>query len=312
MTSPRPTSAASSQERLLQRFAELCRDTVPLPGGGHTAERHARIFDVGREDLSLAKLVEAHWDAVAILQEAGLQPVPDAKYAVWASELPGRPLTLAGGRLSGSKEFCSGAGLVDRALTTAGPVLVEVDLRAAPEQLAADYSGWRTEAFRDTGTAALTFDDYPVARVVGEENWYVQRPGFWQGACGPAAAWAGGAAGLVDYAHTTRKQDAHTHAHLGAMHANVWAMQSLLTAAGNDFDSNPGANASIRALQVRHQIEQLSTDVLRRFARALGPAPLVKDAAIVRRYAEVELFLRQCHGERDLETLGRLMRDVAR
>ena len=32
-----------------------------------------------------------------------------------------------------------------------------------------------------------------MAAVLGEANWYVERPGFWQGACGPAAAWAGGA-----------------------------------------------------------------------------------------------------------------------
>ena len=294
---------------IVARFADLCREDLPAPGGGNTAERHARIFAAGREDLSLAKLAEAHWDAAAILHEAGRVPAAGAKYAVWASEIPGRPMHFADGKLSGTKDFCSGAGLVDRALISAGEALLEVDLTAHPDRIATDASGWQTEAFCATQTSALAFTDYP-AEVVGEANWYVERPGFWQGACGPAAAWAGGAAGLVDYAMTAKRDDPHTSAHLAAMHANVWATETILAAAATEFDRAPSANAMVRALEVRHLIEQLCTDTLRRFARALGPAPLAKHADIARRYAELDLFLRQCHAERDLEALGRALRVV--
>jgi hypothetical protein len=305
-----------TSETLLVRLTELCHEDLPSPGGGNTPERLRRIFEAGREDLSLAKLAEAHWDAVAILREAGREPVAGARYAVWASEIPGRELELthtsSGSTISGTKQFCSGAGLVDRALLTAGPqssCMVEVDLRATPERIDTDDSGWQVDAFRMTQTAALTFRDYPVTPV-GEANWYVERPGFWQGACGPAAAWAGGAAGLVDFAMTTRRDDAHTMAHLGAMQANVWATECLLQAAGAEFDREPKAHAMVRALQVRHLVEQACTDTLRRFARCMGPAPLAKNADIARRYAELDLFLRQSHAERDLEALGRQMRST--
>lgn len=194
-----------TNEQLHARFAELCREELGAPGRGMTSARHNAIFKAGREDLSLAKLAEAHWDAVAILQEAGRESVARARYAVWASEIPGRELAIdeepEGLVLSGTKEFCSGATLVDRALLTAGDggsLLVEVDMNAHPDRLHIDASGWAVEAFRMTGTAAVTFDRYPVAAVLGRDNWYVQRPGFWLGAVGPAAAWAGGAAGLVD------------------------------------------------------------------------------------------------------------------
>ena len=304
-----------TSERLLSRFAALCREELPRPGSGNTADRHRRIFEAALEDLSLAKLTEAHWDAVSILREAGHEPVSGARYAVWASEIPGRELQLSdsasGHTISGTKEFCSGAGLVDRGLLTAGTqgsCMVEVDLRARPERIDTDGSGWQVDAFRMTQTSALTFRDYPVAAVIGEANWYVERPGFWQGACGPAAAWAGGAAGLVDYAMTSRRDDAHTAAHLGAMQANVWATECLLQAAGDEFDRSPGDNAMPRALQVRHLVEQACTDTLRRFARCMGPGPLAKNAEIARRYAELDLFLRQSHAERDLEALGRQIR----
>jgi hypothetical protein len=105
-----------------------------------------------------------------------------------------------------------------------------------------------------------------------------------------------------------KREDGHTSAHLAAMHANVWATEAILASAAGDFDRDPRANAMVRAMEVRHLVEQLATDTLRRFARALGPAPLAKNAEIARRYAELDLFLRQSHGERDLEALGRALR----
>lgn len=305
-----------TSEQLRERFIALCHEDLPSPGSGRTAERHRRIFETGREDLSLAKLAEAHWDAVAILREAGFEPAPGARHAVWASEIPGRELTLSGSpqglRISGNKGFCSGAGLIDCAVMTAGKggaALVVIDLRAAPDQLEIDGSGWAVDAFRMTGTATISFREYPVARLVGERNWYVERSGFWQGACGPAAAWAGGATGLLDYVMNSRRDDPHTAAHRAAIHSNVWATECYLQAAATEFDRTPGESAMVRALEVRHLVEQACTDTLRRFARCMGPAPIAKDADISRRYSELDLFLRQSHSERDLEVLGRTLRD---
>jgi hypothetical protein len=47
---------------------------------------------------------------------------------------------------------------------------------------------------------------------------------------------------------------------------------------------------------------------LTRFGRAFGPHPLAMDLGISRRFAEVELYIRQCHAERDLQQLGGAMR----
>jgi hypothetical protein len=52
-------------------------------------------------------------------------------------------------------------------------------------------------------------------------------------------------------------------------------------------------------------VEQASSDVLRRFARAYGPRPLAFDREASRRYHELDLYIRQSHAERDLELLGR-------
>jgi len=303
---------------LHQRLATLCAETLPLPGQGSTPDRLLRLFEVGREDLTLAKLAEAHWDATAILAEAGRQPTSGAIYAVWAAEIPGASLTLIPAAdhliLTGTKPFCSGSTLVDRALITAvDPTghhyLIDLDLRLNAAHIDFDGSFWQTSAFASTLTAnaTLTAATLTPNDILGPPGWYLSRPGFWHGALGPAACWAGGAAGLLDYARRQKRRDPHTLAHLGAMEADIWAMRAYLHQAGTQIDATPNdpAAAQTLALTVRHLIEQSCTDVLRRFARAYGPHPLAADAAISRRYQELDLYLRQSHAERDLEALAR-------
>jgi alkylation response protein AidB-like acyl-CoA dehydrogenase len=213
-------------------------------------------------------------------------------------------------QISGSKRFCTGAGLVDRALITVGfpdSQLVEIDLHENQRTIHIDHSSWITRAFEETRTSTVIFDGTSVpAKQIGDSNWYVESPGFWHGACGPAACWAGGALGLVDYALAQKRLDAHSLAHLGAMQASAWALRCFLESAGNEIDSSPNdaQSAHIRALSVRHLVEQACTDILRRLPRAYGPHPLAMDKEVSIRYQELDLYLRQCHAERDLESLG--------
>jgi glycosyltransferase involved in cell wall biosynthesis len=162
----------------------------------------------------------------------------------------------------------------------------------------------------ETSTATTLFRDYPIyeANFVGPPGWYLERPGFWHGACGPASCWAGGAQGLIDYARKhARETNAHAMAHLGALEANGWQLRALLQAAGqeidNDFENLQAARG--RALSLRHLIEQSCTDTMLRFGRAFGPRPLAFDARIARRCHELSLYIRQSHAECDLEELGR-------
>jgi hypothetical protein len=304
---------------LRARLPAIVAQQLPLPAAGRTAERFYLIAETAREDLSLAKLAEAHWDALAILAEAGRVPDTNALYAVWASEMPGQALSLTrtgdGYEMSGSKPFCSGLGIVDRALITVGfpdHLLVEVNLRENEARIKVDLERWKVEAFRATQTGAITFLDVPVSldAPVGPIGWYLDRPGFWHGACGPAACWAGGVAGLLDFALASKRGDPHTLAHVGAMRANVWGMYSLMKQAGEEIDAAPSnvKAGQVRALQLRHLVEQMGTDSLRRFSRAYGPYPLSMDEGTARRVQETDLYMRQSHAERDLEGLGRLIK----
>jgi hypothetical protein len=300
-----------TREALIEQMQQVIAEPIPLPGSGHTEERHRRLFEVGREDLSLARLAEAHWDALAILAEAGHKPDTGTIYGVWAAEAPDKILRMNGLSISGIKPFCSGAGIIDRALVTVKEpkaLLVDVDLRVRKESLNFDDGMWNTSAFAETKTSVATFDAvaFKGVDVIGNVGFYLQRPGFWHGACGPAACWAGGAAGILDWAMKQKRNDPHTLAHLGAMKADIWSLQSCLQTAGHEIDATWSSveAAQSRAMILRHIVEQSCTDVLRRLGRAYGPHPLAIDAAMARRYQELDLYIRQSHAERDLETLG--------
>ncbi len=270
-----------------RRLLDDGRLNLPFPGCGDTARRHWELAQIARENLELGRLAEAHTDALAILHEAGREARPNALYGVWASEGKAR-LQVCEGAVSGEKAFCTGAGIVDCALVTVMEPergLLEIDLRVAPDRTSFDASGWVTDAFAETSTATTLFRDYPIreADLVGPREWYLERPGFWHGACGPASCWAGGAQGLVDYARNhVRADNSHAMAHLGAMEATEWQLRALLQTAGHEIDNDfENVQAGrVRALALRHLVEQSCGDTMLRFGRAFGPRPLAFEAGI--------------------------------
>jgi alkylation response protein AidB-like acyl-CoA dehydrogenase len=301
--------------KMKERLSDLASSdqlVLPLPGGGRTAQRHAALHEFGRQDLGLARLIEAHTDALAIVGEAGRAARPGNLYGVWASDGPSSLLTLSRSddgtlRLNGTKRYCTGAPFLDAALVTAhqGEEILLLDVSANAKGLTVDASEWAAAAFSETLTASVACDNVTVREhdIVGGPNWYLTRPGFWHGALGPAACWAGGASGLVDAARELNRRDPHSRAQLGALEAADWGLRALLAQAGEEIDADPqdtAGQARRRALMVRHLIERMCTDVLDRFGRATGPQLLAFDARIAQRYSELTLYIRQCHAERDL------------
>jgi hypothetical protein len=58
---------------------------------------------------------------------------------------------------------------------------------------------------------------------------------------------------------------------------------------------------------VRALIERTASEVIDRVGRALGAAPLATDADHARNVADLLVYIRQSHAERDLATLGALV-----
>jgi alkylation response protein AidB-like acyl-CoA dehydrogenase len=302
-------------EERIGRANRTVWDHLPLPGRGQTGARHQALLEIGRRDLSLARIAEAHADALAILAEAGHVPREDALYGVWASEASRAPVVAkrtSNGewQLDGLKQYCSGATFTSAALVTAraDDAVLLFDVALDQAGVWAEDSTWATPAFADTATRPVSFNRVRVAsdRLLGKDNWYLERPGFWHGAIGPAACWAGGAASLIDAATTLNRRDPHSRAHIGAMQAMSWGLNTLLEKAGDEVDADPQdkqQEARRRALKVRHLIERWCVEILDRFGRATGPQLLAYDQHSARQHMALTLYIRQCHAERDLETI---------
>ncbi len=310
---------SSAVEHVLRELVASGELDLPDPGSGRSADRLLALFDLARtQPVAVARLAEAHTDAVAILHEAGRDREPGAIYGVWASAGPD-DVELSDGsgavlRLDGVKPFASGLGVVDRALVTVVDARdhrrrrLLVDTPVDDAGVHTNLDQWVSDALRDSATGAAEFVDHEVAstHIVGGPDWYLGRVGFWHGACAPAACWAGAAVGLLDSAEELVDDDPHRRAHLGALRSSAWAMRSLLSATGRQIDEMPDDvdRARTRAYAMRYTIERLATEMLDRFGRAFGPRPFVNDATVSQRWSDTHLYLRQHHGERDLAAAG--------
>jgi hypothetical protein len=302
-------------------LGELVRDglaALPRPGAGATLARWRALAAVAAHDLALVKLYEGHTDALAILAEAGAPaPEPGRTWGMWAAEAPGARVTFErtgddGCVLSGLKAWCSGARVLDAALLTvwaadgAGPFLAAVDL--AQPGVACDDSHWQSVGMRDSASVDVRLDRVP-ARLVGGERFYLSRPGFWHGGIGIAACWHGGACALAEALKrqaTSAGDQAGWHrlTALGAVDRVLSANAALLREAAAWVDAYPNESAQAWALRTRGAADAACEQVLHHVTRALGATPLCRDAAFARRAADLPVFVRQCHGDRDLAALG--------
>ena len=296
---------------------ESGRLDVPLPGSGATWQRLAAFADLAEEDLSLARLGEGHADAVAILAELdGPPPRPGSRWGVWAANPPGPNVTASrqGGTwvLRGTKQYCSGARTCTHALVTATAGEEPWLFAVAVEGREPREDSWPAPGMAGSDTLDVGFPGV-AAEPVGPPGGYTGRPGFSHGGVGVAACWYGGARGVArTLARAAAKRDVGPHAlaHLGAVDIALHTARAALARAADEIDADPGDQRGagpVRALRVRALAEAVATDVLARTGKALGAGPLGHDEAHSRAVADLTVYLRQHHAERDLARLGELV-----
>lgn len=304
---------------LVRQWLDAGELNLPLPASGDTVGRWLKLAEFTEVDVVAGRLAEAHTDAVAILAElGGPSAQPGQLWGVWAAEAPGHRLTAGhdgdGVALEGVKPWCSGAGLCSHALVTAHGVdgnreLFAVDL--AQPGVTPLASSWRNAGMATSDTRSVSFGDAP-AMPIGAPGDYLARPGFWHGAIGVAACWLGGAravaAPLYERAASGCAGD-HTLAHLGAVDAAFAAAEATLAAAADHIDADPDNRSGLAELiarRARAVVESAVEEALARTDRALGPGPLCLDERHARAVADLTVYVRQSHAERDLAALGLL------
>lgn len=296
---------------------ESGRLDLPLPGQGRTWERWAALAQLAEQDLSLARLAEGHADAVAILAELGAGPPPaGTRWGVWAAQPPGPRLTARyagdGWRLDGVKQYCSGAHWCTDAVVTATAPDGYRLFAVSTQSLSPVPGTWPATGMAASDTPDVRFADVPAVPV-GPPGAYTGRPGFAHGGVGVAACWYGGARAIgrtLLTAAAERDVGPHALAHLGAIDIALCHARAALEEAAGEIDADPGdlkGGARRRTLRVRALVEGAATDVINRVGRALGAAPLCHDEAHSRRVADLVVYLRQHHAERNLAELGTLV-----
>ncbi|WP_342051019.1 MULTISPECIES: acyl-CoA dehydrogenase [unclassified Cupriavidus] len=336
-----PATPAALRE-LIDRYAPAA--DAPLPAAGRTLERWRLLARVAHTHGTVAiKLFESHLDALAILAElAGARPAASTQWAVWAAEPPfatvdARPGPDIGAdtldalrrdaglaasqtgpmramrtvpvRLSGRKAWCSGAREVSHALMTcrddAGARRLAIVPIAPGMGAIATDEGWNAVGMARTYSGDVLFHDTP-ALLLGGADAYLDRPGFWHGGAGIAACWYGAVLPFADAlrASLARRADPHVAAHLGSIDGQLHAAAALLRETAAWIDAHPGEDAMAHALRARTVIEAAVAHTLQHAGNALGAGPLCRDARLAALYADLPVFVRQSHAERDLAALG--------
>jgi hypothetical protein len=182
--------------------------------------------------------------------------------------------------------------------------LVDHAIKALP-------STWWNAGMASSDTRPVQFTN-AQAVAVGDPGDYLNRPGFWHGAIGVAACWLGGARRVADPLYRCARSesaDAYSLAHLGAVDAALAAGEAMLTTAAAQVDADPfdrANTAQLLARRARAIVEHAADEAITRTGRALGPGPLCQDGRHAQRVADLSIYIRQSHAERDLAALGRL------
>lgn len=259
-------------------------------------------------------------------------PGDEMVWGVWASEAPGGRVSYeptaptwpaADGAvvLTGVKHWCSGARTASHALVTVWPAQ-EQQQQQQPEDaphlawLPIDQPGVHViaDAWKAVGMSASASLQVQLrgarAWLVGRPGQYLSRPGFWQGGAGVAACWYGGTTTLAKtlYRAVAQRPEPSRSPFLlaaaGKVAVTMRAMALTLQDAARWIDEHPHADASEVALGVRLAAAAGATDVHEEVAAALGATPFCCDAAFARAAADLPVFIRQSHGDRDYAALG--------
>ena len=281
-----------------------------VPGDGSTRDQWEALATVAARDLGAARALEPHLDAVSILREAG-SDVPAGTWGVFAAEGGDEPLTAvdAGGSwsLTGVKPWCSLADRLDRGLVTASVGNGErrlFDVALSDPGVSVLAGAWAARGLIEIPSGPVRFDAVS-AEPVGAPGWYLERPGFAWGGLGVAACWYGGAVGIgrTVYDAAASKPNPHLLTHLGAIDELLQSARRALAEAGDLVDARADGGRLL-AKRTRATVARVCEEVIERAGHALGPAPLALDEAHAKRVADLTLYVRQHHAERDQQSLG--------
>ena len=300
-------------------LARLCGFT------GHPQETRAQadlLRRIGRASLSVGRLAEGHMNALKLITLYGTSEqvqrhtaaaLQGAIYGVWGAD-GAQPVGVSAElhsrlRLTGSKRFCSGLGVVKFAVVTAkggsGLRLAIAEVHATDR---ADASVWDTTGMRGTSSGHYDFSGVS-AEALGAADDYMIEPHFQGGVWRYAAVQTGGLEALAEDVRcvvqaTATPGEAQLH-RLARIASLAHAARLMVTDAAVRVET-PGAGPEAVALSLaaREWIEAACLEGMALADRALGTKAFIKGqrAELVRR--DLAFFLRQADLDGKLRQVG--------
>lgn len=292
--------------------------------GGNVIQGATLLRRIGRASLPVGRIVEGHANALRLIalygSPAQMRNAADlcaqgTIYGVWGAE--GKtPVTVTSRAknnvvLAGAKQFCSGLGMVTRAVlpvqTDSGPLLVLVNVQDFSR---ADPSIWQVSGMR--ATASGRYDVTGVdAEILGQPGDYLREPHFEGGIWRYCALHCGGLEGLADAVRRhilARGQTIDPHQSTRMAHMTIHAQTARLwvNAASQAVESGYEVDAAVtQALLAREAVEQACVAGIALAERSLGTAAfdINSDADRIRR--DLAFFMRQANLDGKLSVAAR-------
>ena len=198
-----------------------------LPGGQmdfnkpRTGQLLKLLKDIGKANLSVGRIFEGHVNALYLIhlyaeqgqREKWYAEVKDFGYlfGVWNTQANDGILFIENERflkIEGSKTFCSGATLVDRALITGnislshrtGWQMAVIDMKEI-DRSKIDRESWKTLGMKASGSYKVDFSGYEIYEdeLLSVPGFYLRQPYFSGGAIRFAAVQLGGAEAITSH-----------------------------------------------------------------------------------------------------------------
>ncbi|WP_442591817.1 acyl-CoA dehydrogenase family protein [Pedobacter sp. AW31-3R] len=304
---------------------------IVLPGelmdfnAGRTLQLLKLLKDIGQANLSVGRIFEGHINALYLIhlyarerqREKWYQEVRDHGYlfGIWNTQAnDGVRFIESEGIISieGSKTFCSGATLVNRALITgnislsdrSGWQMAILDMKSVDSQNI-DRDSWKTLGMKASGSYKVDFSGYEITEdeFLADPGMYLRQPYFNGGAIRFAAVQLGGAEAIA----------AHTLAYLQELNRSADQIQQMrisnimtllisgriwLNQAAVYYDkwANSGTHDEeliTFANMTRISIEEICLKIMDESNRCVGARGLMHPYQLERIYRDLSFYLRQ-------------------
>jgi alkylation response protein AidB-like acyl-CoA dehydrogenase len=301
-------AAFPAEEVACLRRAGALSPPLPVKGTGTAGDLAELLTLVGRGNLSVGRILEAHINALHLIARYGTLREDDRLYALWVTDPPNGGLRMrrSGNRIvmTGGKQFCSGAGHATGAIVTAQDddggtrmLVVPLDIGESVIPLPAPLAGMRAAV---TGAVDFTGCEVAADALLGDPGDYLREPDFSAGAWRGSAVALGGLIALLDSGIAAlrdagRLSGAHDQARIGhAIIARETSRMWVSAAARAAEDTRADAGYRVATVgAARIAVETACLDAMRLIQRSLGLSSFRQGTPVERICRDLSTYLRQ-------------------